>query len=88
VVEAGVYDAEPGTALVLANFTYQPIASLEIRLPVPRAVQSVRSVSRGPLAFTLEKADPADIAAGRPHQVRCQMDLGLTDIVLCQFESR
>ena len=35
VVEAGVYDAGAGTALVLANFTYQPVAELndvELRL--------------------------------------------------------
>ena len=28
VVEAGLYDAKAGTALVLANFTYQPIKNL------------------------------------------------------------
>ncbi len=33
VVEAGVYDAPTGTALVLGNFTYEPIPALKIRLP-------------------------------------------------------
>ena len=47
VVETGVYETDSGTALVLANFTYQPIDELQVCLPVPHAVTSVRSVEHG-----------------------------------------
>jgi hypothetical protein len=76
VVEAGVYDTDKATALVLANFTYEPIAKLRVRLAVPRPVQSVRSVERGPLNFTVEKA-PRSTAV-------FTMPLGLNDIVLIE----
>jgi hypothetical protein len=75
-VEAGVYDTDKATALVLANFTYEPIAKLRVRLAVPRPVQSVRSVERGPLNFTVEKA-PRSTAV-------FTMPLGLNDIVLIE----
>jgi len=78
VVEAGVYDAKEGSALVLANFTYRPIRPLEIVLPVNRRVRSVRSVTQGKLPFTQED--------GRDRtyrwKIRCRVDLGLTDILL------
>lgn len=81
VVEAGVYDADAGTALVLANFTYKPIKSLEIVLPVDRRIRSVRSVEHGNLPFTVEESKGEG-----PHQwkIRCQVDLGITDILLFQ----
>jgi len=77
VVEAGVYDSPQGTALVLANFAYDPIASLEIRLSVPRTVNRVRSLEQGPLPFSTE-AGPGDTGA----VVSCKLMLDLTDIVL------
>ena len=40
VVEAGVYDASAGTALVLGNFTYQPIDKLSVRMPMAKRIQS------------------------------------------------
>ena len=79
VVEAGVYDAEAGTALVLANFTYEPIRGLGAAVRLPRPCRAVRSVEKGPLEFRL--ADTAD-GSGRPHEVTVTLDLGLTDIVL------
>ncbi len=82
VVEAGVYDAPGGTALVLANFTYEPIAGLQIRLPVRQAVTQVRSVTKGPLEFTIEPLGPQATPAGYRAFVRCTLDLGLSDIVL------
>jgi hypothetical protein len=79
VVEAGAYDAPSGIALVLANFTYEPIGDLSIRLAVPRAVQRVRSLEHGPLEFSL---GPAAGQTKHPHVVSCRLPLGLTDIVL------
>jgi hypothetical protein len=78
VVEAGVYDATSGTALVLANFAYDPIRELRIRLSVPRPVNRVRSLERGPLPFSAEKAS-GDAGGG---EVSCVLDLGISDIVL------
>jgi len=77
VVEAGVYDAPAGTALVLANFTYEPIPALKIRLPVPRPIKQVRSLERGPLPFSVE-----EVAGTGDRVVACELSLGLTDIVL------
>lgn len=74
VVEAGVYDAPPGTALVLANFTYRPIEGLEVRLPVARPPKSVRSIERGELSFS-----------SQPGAVRFTLNLGLNDIVLVEY---
>ena len=79
VVEAGVYDAPAGTALVLANFTYEPIASLRVRLAVARPVRSVRSVERGKLTFRTERQGPPD---GARHVVSFALPLGLNDVVL------
>ena len=58
VVEAGIYDAPAGTALVLANFTYRPIEALTVRIPLARPARTVRSVERGPLLFRDEPASP------------------------------
>ena len=59
VVEAGVYDAPAGTALVLANFTYRPIEALTARVPLAKPVQAVRSIEHGALQFAEEPASPA-----------------------------
>ncbi len=81
VVEAGVYDAPGGTALVLANFTYEPIRELRIRLSVPRPVNRVRSLERGPLQFSAEKTSE-DAGGG---VVSCVLDCGVSDIVLFEY---
>ena len=59
VVEAGVYDAPAGTALILANFTYRPIEALTVRVPLAKSVKALRSLELGPLQFTSEQASPA-----------------------------
>jgi hypothetical protein len=79
VVEAGVYDAEEGTALVLANFAYEPIRRLEISLSMPRPAKSVRSLAKGALAFDQKETEPKDRHA---YRVTCTVELGLNDIVL------
>ncbi|MEI8242820.1 MAG: hypothetical protein WCI17_06095, partial [bacterium] len=43
VVEAGLYDADAGTALVLANFTHEPIRDLAVRVPMAKSPRRVRS---------------------------------------------
>jgi len=84
VVEAGVYDAPKGTALVLANFTYQPIQELRVRLAVEKVPKSVRSVTQGVLKFTPAKpaAEPAMRAGGQI--IEFMLPLGLNDIVLVE----
>ena len=82
VVEAGVFETAGGAALVLANFTYEPIRQLEIRLPMKRTPKRVRSLEKGPLTFSVERA-PRNVAAqGNGRIVRCSVDLGLNDVVL------
>ncbi|MDP6634491.1 MAG: hypothetical protein QGG42_06315 [Phycisphaerae bacterium] len=86
VVEAGLYDAKAGTALVLANFTYQPIKNLgvTVRIPNPQAPKSVKSVESGQLKFTLAKPASNPTLRQYPHTVTFTVDLGLTDIILIE----
>ncbi len=83
VVEAGVFDADAGTALVLANFTYEPIDRLTVRLAVPRRPTNVRSVEQGELPFATEPATDAD-PKGCPWVVKFTLKLGLNDVVLAR----
>jgi hypothetical protein len=84
VVETGVYETDSGTALVLANFTYQPISELQVGLPVSHPVNSVRSVEHGELRFRMEAPDAVPGSERRGGRVRFTMPLGLTDIVLLE----
>jgi len=90
VVEAGVYDAPQGTALVLANFTYQPIEKLKVRLFVSRPVKTVASFEQGNLGFSSEIPAGVPLARrqchppGYPHAVTFSLDLGLNDVVVLE----
>ncbi|HEY3117051.1 MAG TPA: hypothetical protein VGK54_09935 [Chloroflexota bacterium] len=84
VVEAGLYDAPAGTALVLANFTYRPIEALTVRVPLAKPVQVVRSVEYGPLRFTEEQASPALREQGYGSVAVFTTRLGLNDIILLE----
>src|SRR6185436_4544565 len=82
VVEAGVFETSTGVALMLGNFTYEPIAHLEIGLPVAQAPKQVRSVEKGPLRFTVERVPQR---LGKPSYgkvVRCSVALGINDVLL------
>jgi len=81
VVEAGVYDAPEGTVLVLANFTYEPIEQLEVRLDVAKPPRRVVSAERGPLKFMSHSDRSASGAATYPHRVEFSLRLGLNDVV-------
>lgn len=82
VVEAGVFDADAGTALVLANFTYAAITNLSVRIPLKSPPSKVRSAMNGPLEFTIEKAPSALRAEGFRHVAACKTDLGIDDILI------
>ncbi len=85
VVEAGVYDAPGGIAVVLANFTYTPIDELEVVLPVRGPIRSVTTASsKKPLAFETEAAPGPLAADGYPNRIRFKLNLGLDEIVLVQ----
>jgi hypothetical protein len=84
VVEAGVYDAAAGTALILANFTYRPIETLTVRVPLPKPVQVVRSVEHGPLRFRREVVSPEFRGQGYDSVAVFTTRLGLNDIVLLE----
>ena len=85
VVEAGVYDAPAGTALVLANFTYHPIEALTVRLPLTKPVRGVRSVESGPLRFMEEPASQELRRQGYGSVAVFTTRLGLNDIILLEF---
>lgn len=84
VVELGVYDAPAGTAVVLANFTYKPIEELRVRVPVRRAVTSVRSVQRGSIPSSVQPAAEHSRAAGFPFVAAFKTKLGLDDVILLE----
>lgn len=84
LVEAGVFDSPAGAALVLANFTYTPIKRLEIRLPVKKTPQHVRSLEKGPLKFTIERPSSALKEQGYRGVACCALELGLNDMVLVE----
>jgi hypothetical protein len=84
VVEAGVFDAPHGTALVLANFTHRPIDALTVRVPVAREVRRVRSMQAGDVRFALEDAPPALRAQGYGKLAVFAVPLGINDIVLLE----
>jgi len=83
-VEAGVFDAPAGSALILGNFTYQPIARLTVRLPMNQPVKSVRAVEAGALKFTVVNASPKVRNAGYKSEVVFTMPLGINDIVMVE----
>ncbi|MEK6233890.1 MAG: hypothetical protein N2C14_04185, partial [Planctomycetales bacterium] len=69
-----------GTALVLADFTYQSIDRLAVRLEMAKPVRRVRSVEHGPLKFTVEPPGPGETKS----RVRFELPLRLTDVVLIE----
>jgi len=81
VVEAGVYDAPEGTVLVLANFTYEPIEELEVRLDVAKPPRHVVSAEEGPLKFSSNPAPTSPGTAAYRHRVTFSLRLGLNDVV-------
>lgn len=84
VVEAGIYDAPGGTALVLANFTYEPISEVAIELPTTRRVTAVKSLEHGDLKFE-SRAVPANWRQeGYRSTLRFNMALGMDDLVLIE----
>jgi hypothetical protein len=84
VVEAGLYDAEAGTALVLANFTHEPIRKITVRVPVKQKIKSVRACEAGRLRFTLTPASERLARDGYPWLAEFSMPLGINDVVLLE----
>jgi hypothetical protein len=84
VVEAGIYEASEGAALVLANFTYQTIRTLRVELPTRSKVTKVTSLESGSLPFTTAAAPSNLRAEGYPRVVQFTTSLGLDDLILLQ----
>jgi len=85
VVEAGVYDAPEGTALILANFTYEPIEEVQVRIPVRRRIKTVCSLTHGRISFRKERVSDREAAQGFPRAVTFTTKLGLNDIILLEY---
>ena len=82
VVEAGIYDAPAGTALILANFTYEPIKTLTVELPTRAAIHEIQSLEHGKLPFETHPAPAPWREEGFPHVQRFTLPLGDDDVVL------
>lgn len=85
VVEAGVYEAPKGVAVVLANFTYEPVERLEVILPVRQPVRLVRlASSMTPVEFKVISAAKRFKADGYDKAIQFTIKLGLDEIVLVE----
>lgn len=84
VVEAGIWDSAAGSALVLANFTYQPLTALRVEIPVRTLPASVRSLTHGALRFESAPAPAPWSEDGFAHLIRFTMPLGVDDLVLLE----
>ncbi|HEY0456605.1 MAG TPA: hypothetical protein VGE41_09540 [Verrucomicrobiae bacterium] len=84
VVEAGVYESSSGCALILANFTYEKIPHLSIRLPVKTAPAHVLSIEAGALPFSIENAPNNVSKLGYKSVLKCQLPLGLNDVLILE----
>ncbi|MCR9118063.1 MAG: hypothetical protein NXI22_14095 [bacterium] len=85
VVEAGVYESPAGTAVVLANFTYDDIDELKVTLPIKHPARSVRLASSlKAIPFTVIEADPSFQSAGCKKAIQFTMKLGLDEIILVE----
>jgi len=84
VVEAGVLEGPHGIALVLANFTYQPIEQLTVRLPIRGQVTRVHAADapQEAIPFQISPGSPRLRAAGFSGLVQFEIGLGLDQIVL------
>ncbi len=82
VVEAGVFDAPEGSALVLANFTYTPISVLKVEVPCRHAVRQVESLSQGKLKFTTAPATGVWREEGYANVIRFELPLDIDDLIL------
>ncbi len=84
VVEAGVYEGPRGVALVLANFTYVPIETLRVRLPVRTDVKEVRFADAPDRAIPFETlpASEAQRREGFTGVAAFEIPLGLDQIVI------
>jgi hypothetical protein len=84
VVEAGVYEGPAGVALVLANFTYEPVEKLRVRLPVRTDVKQVRAADAMDRDISFERlpADELQRQDGFTGVVSFEIPLGLDQIVM------
>jgi hypothetical protein len=84
VVEAGIFDAPGGSALVLANFTYRPIALLNVELPVRTKVVAIKSLAKGTLDFKNASAAVPWREEGYSQAIRFALPLDIDDIIILE----
>jgi hypothetical protein len=84
VVEAGVYESGGKLALVLANFTYQPIEKLRVVVPASSGPLSVRSLEHGALKHSTAASAGPWREAGLECEVRFDLPLGHDDVILIE----
>ncbi len=85
VIEASIYEAPTGAALVLANFTYKKIAALKVDLPSSVAVKSVKSLEHGQLPFETIPAPSSWQQEGFKYVSRFSLPLGDDDLVVLEY---
>ncbi|MCM8817028.1 MAG: hypothetical protein NC913_05910 [Candidatus Omnitrophica bacterium] len=78
VVEAGVYDSSNGSAIVLANFTYEPIENLKIAIDVQKKPKKVFSCENGQIEFNLTRMN-------KTYRLNFTVPLKINDIVLIEY---
>lgn len=81
VVEAGIFEADTGTALILANFQYARIPELIVTIPLRKAPKKVTSMEKGNRPFTLGPSNGKQSATGFTTIAKFKLPLGWNDIV-------
>ncbi|MEO5802968.1 MAG: beta-galactosidase trimerization domain-containing protein [Verrucomicrobiota bacterium] len=84
VVEAGIYEAPTGSALILANFTYQPIKTLKVEIPTRTAVASIKSLAHGSIKFETIRVPSPWREEGYKHLQRFSLPLDQDDILILE----
>ncbi len=86
VVEAGVFEGPKGVALVLANFTYEKIEKLTVRLPVRTPVSRIHAADdpETPIPFESSPSTRPWQDEGFTQTIRFEMSLGLDQMILLQ----
>jgi hypothetical protein len=69
---------------VLANFTYTPIESLPVELPMTFTARHVRSAERGELTFERKPVDAAVWGKSYSTVITFSIALGLNDIIVVE----
>jgi Beta-galactosidase trimerisation domain len=84
VVEAGIFDAPSGTALILANFNYSKLSNVAIEISLKKPLKRIESMEGSKIKNLVSTFDPKN--EEYPYTIRFNLNLNLNDIILLKYE--